>query len=64
MAVQQTRVSRSKRNMRRAHDALTVPSVSVDAKTGETHLRHHMTSTGYYRGRKIINLDKKVVAAE
>jgi large subunit ribosomal protein L32 len=46
--------------MRRSHDALTAPAVSVDAKTGETHLRHHMTATGYYRGRKIINLDKKV----
>jgi large subunit ribosomal protein L32 len=60
MAVQKSRVTRSRRDMRRSHDALTAPAVSVDAKTGETHLRHHMTATGYYRGRKIINLDKKV----
>jgi large subunit ribosomal protein L32 len=60
MAVQKSRVTRSRRDMRRSHDALTAPAVSVDAKTGETHLRHHMTATGYYRGRKIINLDKKL----
>lgn len=55
MAVQQTKKSRSKRNMRRAHDALTKPTLSVDAVTGETHLRHHMTPDGYYRGRKILD---------
>ena len=60
MAVQKSRVTRSRRDMRRSHDALSAPAVSVDAKTGETHLRHHMTATGYYRGRKIVNLDKKV----
>ena len=60
MAVQKSRVTRSRRNMRRSHDALTAPAVSVDAQTGETHLRHHMTATGYYRGRKIVNLDKKI----
>lgn len=55
MAVQQTKKSRSKRNMRRAHDALTKPTLSVDPNTGETHLRHHLTPDGYYRGRKILD---------
>ncbi len=64
MAVQKSRVTRSRRNMRRAHDALTAPVVSIDVKTGETHLRHHMTSTGYYRGRKVVNLDKKTPVEE
>ncbi|HBG30564.1 50S ribosomal protein L32 [Candidatus Macondimonas diazotrophica] len=54
MAVQQNRKTRSKRGMRRAHDGLTNPFVSVDAVTGETHRRHHLTPTGYYRGRKIL----------
>jgi len=63
MAVQKSRVTRSKRGMRRAHDFLVAPEVSVDNATGETHLRHHMTETGYYRGRKIVNLDKKIVEA-
>jgi large subunit ribosomal protein L32 len=64
MAVQKSRVTRSRRDMRRSHDALVAPTVSVDKSTGETHLRHHMTATGYYRGRKIVNLDKKVISTE
>lgn len=57
MAVQQNKKSRSRRDMRRSHDALTKPTLSVDSTTGETHLRHHMTPDGYYRGRKIIDTD-------
>ena len=55
MAVQQNRKSRSKRDMRRSHDALTTAAVSVDKETRETHLRHHVTADGYYRGRIVIN---------
>jgi len=54
MAVQKSRKSRSKRNMRRAHDALTLPAISIDATSGETHIRHHVTKDGYYRGKKIL----------
>lgn len=57
MAVQQNKKSRSRRDMRRSHDALTKPTLSVDATTGETHRRHHMTEDGYYRGKKIIDTD-------
>lgn len=57
MAVQQNKKSRSRRDMRRSHDALTAPTLSVDSTTGETHLRHHMTPDGYYRGRKILDSD-------
>ncbi len=53
MAVQQNKPTRSKRGMRRSHDALTaVTSLSVDKTSGEKHLRHHITADGYYRGRK------------
>lgn len=55
MAVQQNRKSRSKRDMRRAHDALTNPTLSVDATSGETHRRHHVTPDGFYRGRKVVD---------
>ncbi|RXK32724.1 50S ribosomal protein L32 [Arsenophonus endosymbiont of Bemisia tabaci Asia II 3] len=55
MAVQQNKPTRSKRGMRRSHDALTTAEVSVDKTSGETHLRHHVTANGYYRGRKVIN---------
>lgn len=54
MAVQQNRKSASKRNMRRAHDRLKAPALSVDPTSGETHLRHHVTPGGYFRGRKVI----------
>lgn len=55
MAVQKSRKSRSRRGMRRAHDSLTKPTLSIDAKTGETHRRHHVTATGYYRGKKVVS---------
>lgn len=54
MAVQQRRKTRSRRGMRRAHDALRSPALSIDPTTGETHLRHHITPDGFYRGRQII----------
>lgn len=54
MAVQQNRKTRSRRGMRRAHDALTGATLSVDATTGETHLRHHVSPDGFYRGRKVV----------
>ncbi|MDF2445329.1 MAG: ribosomal protein [Moraxellaceae bacterium] len=53
MAVQQNRKSRSRRDMRRAHDALTGPTLSVDQESGEVHLRHHVTKDGLYRGRQL-----------
>ncbi len=54
MAVGQARTTRSKRGMRRSHDKIAKPTLSVDQETGETHRRHHMTADGYYRGRQII----------
>ena len=54
MAVQQNKKSPSKRGMRRSHDALSSPSLAVEPTTGELHLRHHISPTGYYRGKKVI----------
>jgi large subunit ribosomal protein L32 len=54
MAVQKSRVTRSKRGMRRAHNALKKPTLASDKTSGETHRRHHMTKTGYYRGRQVV----------
>ena len=58
MAVQQNRKTRSKRGMRRAHDALGSATLSVDETSGETHRRHHVTKDGFYRGRKVINTEE------
>lgn len=55
MAVQQNKKSPSKRGMRRAHDALKGATLSIEPTTGETHLRHHVSRDGYYRGRKVVD---------
>lgn len=64
MAVQQGHTSRSRRGHRRSHDALKPPALSVDQLTGETHLRHHLTPDGYYRGRKVLDKTPVAVADE
>ncbi|AGX86863.1 50S ribosomal protein L32 [Candidatus Symbiobacter mobilis] len=57
MAVQQNKKSPSKRGMHRAHDALRVPGLAVDKTTNETHLRHRVSPTGMYRGRRVFGAD-------
>lgn len=54
MAVQKSRKTPSRRGMRRAHDKLDGPSLSVDPTTGETHLRHRLTPDGFYRGNQVV----------
>lgn len=54
MAVQQNRKTPSRRGMRRSHDALSGPTLSIEPTTGETHRRHHISADGFYRGRKVI----------
>ena len=56
MAVQKSRKTPSRRDMRRSHDALTGPTLSVDATTGVTHRRHHVTADGFYRGKKVFEV--------
>lgn len=53
MAVQQNKKSPSKRGMHRSHDALTGPALAIEPTTGEVHLRHHVSPSGYYRGKKV-----------
>lgn len=64
MAVQKSRVSPSKRGMRRSHDALSAKQLSTDPTTGETHLRHHVTADGYYRGKKVMDTKAQVFDEE
>ena len=55
MAVQQNRKTRSKRNMRRAHDALK-PVTGVECSNcGELKLPHHVCGAcGHYDGREVV----------
>ena len=53
MAVQQNKKSPSRRGMHRSHDFLAPPPLAVEPTTGESHLRHHISPGGYYRGKKV-----------
>jgi large subunit ribosomal protein L32 len=64
MAVQKSRKTPSTRGMRRSHDALSAKQLSTDPTSGETHLRHHVTADGYYRGKKVIETKSTVVDTE
>ena len=58
MAVQQNKVTRAKRGKRRSHDSLSKPAISIDSETGETHRRHHITSDGFYKGRRVVEIEE------
>ncbi|PJF21778.1 MAG: 50S ribosomal protein L32 [Phototrophicales bacterium] len=51
------KVSKSRRNKRRAHDALSLPPLVWDADTGEYRLAHHVCKkTGMYKGKQVIEV--------
>ncbi|MEW5009088.1 MAG: 50S ribosomal protein L32 [Cycloclasticus sp.] len=54
MAVQKSKKSRSRRGMRRSHDALSAKTLSTEPTTGEVHLRHHVSADGFYRGEQVV----------
>lgn len=54
MAVQKSRRTPSTRGMRRSHDKVKGPTLSVDPTSGETHLRHRVTADGFYRGNQVV----------
>jgi large subunit ribosomal protein L32 len=58
MAVQKSRKTPSRRGMRRSHDKLSASTLSIEPTTGETHLRHHVSADGFYRGRKVVSKDQ------
>ena len=55
MAVQKSKKTPSRRNMRRSHDNLSHPPLAIEPTTGETHLRHHVSPSGFYKGKKVID---------
>jgi len=57
MPVPKRKTSHSKRNKRRAHDALAVPHATACPDCGEPMLRHRACpQCGSYRGRKVIDV--------
>ncbi len=54
MAVPKSKVTRSRRGMRRSHDSLSSPTMRED-EDGMLHRPHHINlKTGMYRGRQVI----------
>jgi len=55
MAVQQNRKTRSKRNMRRSHDALKAVASHESSNCRELKLPHHVCGAcGHYDGREVV----------
>tara|TARA_B110000263_G_scaffold232841_1_gene229221 strand:- start:119 stop:307 length:189 start_codon:yes stop_codon:yes gene_type:complete len=55
MAVPKRKTSKSKRDMRRSHDALKSINIIEDKESGEPRISHRLDlSTGTYNGRQII----------
>ena len=55
MAVPKKRQTKSRRNKRRSHDALSGPALSIDKQTKSVHRPHHVDlKTGYYRGKQVL----------
>ncbi len=64
MAVPKKKTSKSRRNMRRSHDALSTINVIIDKDTGEYRLPHHMDiSNKSYNNRPVI-VEKSETASE
>lgn len=59
MAVQKSKKSRARRDMRRSHHGATSPAYSIDSTTGELHRRHNVTANGYYRGKQVVQIKVK-----
>ncbi len=55
MAVPKKKVSRAKRDQRRAHDRLPRATYIEDKESGELFRPHHINpKTGIYRGRQVL----------
>ncbi len=61
MAVQQNKVSKSRRNMRRAHDALVAANPNECPSCGELRRPHHVCpSCGNYSGREVVSVASEI----
>ena len=56
MAVPKSKISKSRRNQRRAHDALAAGSYHECSNCGELKRPHHVCAAcGHYDGREIVD---------
>ena len=53
------RHSKSRKNKRRSHDALTLPTISICPQCSESKLPHRACPhCGFYKGREVISAEK------
>lgn len=58
MAVQQRRVTPSRKGMRRSHHALQVATLTSCKRCGNKIIQHRVCNKcGYYKDRKVLDLD-------
>ena len=61
MAVQQNKVSKSRRNNRRAHDALGAGNPNECPNWGELKRPHHVcASCGFYGDKEVISMTEEI----
>ena len=61
MAVPKSKITKSKRGMRRAHDALKTINSTECSNCGELKLPHHIcNSCGYYANKEVVNSIEEV----
>ena len=61
MTVQQNKVSKSRRNNRRAHDALVAGNPNECPNCGELKRPHHVcASCGFYGDKEVISMTEEI----
>ena len=61
MAVQQNKVSKSRRNNRRAHDALMAENPNECPNCGELKRPHHIcASCGFYGDKEVVTMTEEI----
>jgi large subunit ribosomal protein L32 len=54
------KISKGRRDRRRAHDALTPRKLQACTNCGEMHLPHHVCQNcGFYNGREVVSVERE-----
>ena len=60
MAVPKSKITKSRRGMRRSHDTIVNDAYVENKDTGELHRPHHIDlKTGMYNGKQILKIKTK-----
>ncbi|NBA38137.1 50S ribosomal protein L32 [Enterococcus hirae] len=59
MAAPARKTSKTKKRLRRTHQAITKPEISFDEANGDYRRSHHVSLKGYYKGKQVIKETSK-----